>query len=100
MKEILLKGPLGERWIKEGENFRFLPGEVVAEDEKGNSIIRGGSFNLQDSFTGDGLLIGNVIKKVATSLGIKQCLKCKQRQLRYNQKGLEIQQKIKKVIGL
>lgn len=104
MKEILLKGPLGERWIKEGENFRFLPGEVVAEDEKGNSIIRGGSFNLQDnlqdSFTGDGLLIGNVIKNLTSALGIRQCLKCKQRQLRYNQKGLEIQQKIKKVIGL
>ena len=97
MKEILLKGPLGERWIKEGENFRFLPGEMVVEDEKGNSIIRGGSFNLQDSFTRDGLLIGNVIKNITSALGIKTCLKCKQRQLRYNQRGLKLQAKIKRL---
>lgn len=99
MKEILLRGPNGERWITEGRPFRFLDGEKIVEDQLGNTIMRGGN-DLTSIVNSEGLLIGNIIKKITNSLGIKQCLKCKQRQLRYNQRGLEIQTKIKRVIGL
>lgn len=51
--------------------------------------------NLSDIFTSEGLMIGNLIKKVTNTLGIKQCMSCKGRQYRYNQKGLELQRKIK-----
>ena len=45
-------------------------------------------------FTQDGLMVGNLIKKVTTALGIKQCFKCKRRQQRWNAKGLAIQKKL------
>lgn len=96
MKRVLLISPAGQRWIAEGEPFRFLENEKVAEDEKGNSIIDfGAADNFKDIIVKEGLLIGNVIKKVTSALGIKQCMKCQKRQLRYNEKGLEIQEKIK-----
>ena len=99
MKEILLRSPNGERWVAEGQPFRFLDGEKIVEDQLGNTILRGGN-DLTSISNSDGLLIGNIIKKITNSLGIKQCLKCKQRQLHYNRRGLEIQEKIKRVIGL
>lgn len=43
----------------------------------------------------EGVMIGNVIKKVTNAVGIKQCLSCRQRQHRYNQRGLKIQRAIK-----
>ena len=99
MKEILLIGPDGKRWIREGEPFRFLEGESVAEDKEGNSIIKNGN-DLYSLRSDEGLLIGNIIKRFTSTLGIKQCLKCKKRQLRYNQRGLEVQSRIKKLVGL
>jgi len=84
------------RWIVEGQPFRFMEGESVAEDQNGNSIITtDGSDNFNDIITDQGILVGNVIKKVTSALGIKQCLKCKGRQRRYNEKGLELQQKVR-----
>ena len=84
---ILLRGPDGDRRVMDGEVFRFKPGEYVV-----GSVAA----NLQDAMTSDGIMVGNIIKKVTTALGIKQCLKCKGRQIRYNEKGLEIQQKVKR----
>ena len=87
---ILLRGPNGERRVMEGVVFRFLPGEVVV-----GSVAD----NLRDVITPDGIMLGNVVKKVTTALGIKQCLKCKGRQRRLNEKGLKLQNKVKRWIG-
>ena len=98
--KILLISPSGKRWVEEGEPFRFLPGEVVAVNAEGQSIIESPGYNLTNFITKDGILFGNVIKKVTTAFGIKHCLKCKGRQLRYNEKGLELQQKLREMIGI
>lgn len=54
--------------------------------------------NLRDVFTEDGFMLGNAVKKVTTALGIKQCLACAGRQRRFNQWGIEIQQKVKSLL--
>lgn len=53
------------------------------------------AYDLESWLTSEGLMVGNIIKSVATAIGIKQCLACKGRQKRYNRKGLEIQKVIK-----
>lgn len=48
--------------------------------------------------TSEGIMVGNIIKKVTSALGIKQCMACKGRQRRYNEKGLAIQRKLKDLL--
>ena len=93
MKKIKLISEAGERWIIEGLPFRFLPGERIAEDANGNAITT--TNNFKDLVTPEGIMIGNVIKTITSALGIKQCMKCKRRQERFNDRGLEIQAKVK-----
>jgi len=52
-------------------------------------------YDLNALVTPDGLMVGNLIKKVTNAIGIKQCLSCKGRQQHYNRVGLAVQQKIK-----
>lgn len=47
--------------------------------------------------TAEGFMLGNAIKKVTHALGIKQCLRCKGRQHQYNERGIRIQQALKRV---
>jgi hypothetical protein len=54
--------------------------------------------DLTSLITEDGIMVGNVIKAVTTALGIKQCLACKGRQRAYNQRGLDLQRKVKRAI--
>lgn len=70
----------------EGAVFRFRPGEYVV-----GSV----GDDLTSLVTSDGIMLGNIVKKVTSALGIKQCLKCKGRQRQWNDKGLEIQEKLK-----
>lgn len=93
MKKIKLISAAGERWVAEGLPFRFLPGEVIAEDDRGNAITT--TNNFKDLITPEGVMIGNVVKRITSALGIKQCMKCRRRQERFNDRGLAIQQKIK-----
>jgi hypothetical protein len=51
-------------------------------------------------FAPEGLMVGNLVKKVTKALRIKQCFRCRGRQRRWNKKGLEVQQKIKSLIGM
>jgi hypothetical protein len=53
-----------------------------------------------DVFTPQGLMVGNLVKKVTAAVGIKQCFRCRGRQRRWNKRGLEVQQKVKALIGL
>jgi hypothetical protein len=53
-----------------------------------------------DIFSSQGLMVGNLVKKVTAAVGIKQCFRCRGRQRRWNKKGLAVQQKIKSLIGL
>ena len=82
---------------------------VIPEAPDGNcygklldEVIVGVDFNcagnpvddLNSIFTDEGLMIGNLVKKVTTAIGIKQCLSCRGRQQRLNLKGLELQRKL------
>ena len=51
--------------------------------------------DLHSWWTSEGIMVGNVVKSVTNAVGIKQCLSCKGRQQRLNEKGLELQQKLK-----
>jgi hypothetical protein len=53
--------------------------------------------NMSDMITNEGVMVGNIIKKVTNALGMKQCMACQGRQRRYNEAGLAIQQKIKEL---
>lgn len=83
---ILLRGPEGDRRVRDGQVFRFKAGEYVV-----GSI----GDDLNSLITSDGLMLGNIVKKVTTALGIRQCLKCKGRQRRLNDAGINFQAKIK-----
>jgi len=48
--------------------------------------------------TYEGLMLGNVVKKVTNALGIKQCLACKGRQRALNEKGLALQRKLRDLV--
>jgi len=77
----------------ENQNRNFVPGEeIIGVDWNCNASS---SDNLSDWFTEDGFMLGNAVKTVAKKLGFKHCLSCSQRQQRFNDKGLEIQRKIK-----
>jgi len=83
--------------IKWGENQprRMVPGEqITGIDWKCNADAQD---DLQSLVSSEGLLVGNVIKKVTNALGIKQCLACKGRQRRYNEIGLNVQRKFKEL---
>ena len=92
---LFIKGPRSLRVITQDTNggFRYSlqPGEVA--------VVRPCKFSqdeaqdLESIWTSDGIMIGNIIKKVTTALGIKQCLACKGRQRALNRKGLEIQKR-------
>lgn len=94
---LKVQGPNYIRLIAEGPdgNVRGMrPNEVILGSVMGcgpNSV----SYDLDSLITPDGLMIGNIIKKVTSAVGIKQCLRCKGRQQRYNQKGIELQQRVK-----
>ena len=94
---LKVQGPNYIRLIAEGpdRNVRGVrPGEVIlgAVMNCGPNAI---SYDLDSLITTEGLMIGNIIKAVTNKLGIKQCLSCKGRQQRFNQKGIEFQRKIK-----
>jgi hypothetical protein len=81
MKKILLKSPSGERWIDEGKPFRFLLGEVVAEDIDGNSIVAedNSERELKEGIAEKGIQWGDAIAKLAKVFRIPHCSKCEQR---------------------
>lgn len=54
--------------------------------------------NLDSIITTDGLMVGNLVKAITNKLGIKQCLSCKGRQRKLNEKGLAVQRAIKNAI--
>ena len=53
-----------------------------------------------DIFSSQGLMVGNLVKKVTAAVGIKQCFRCRGRQRRWNKKGLAIQRQIKALVGM
>ena len=98
---LKVQGPNYIRLIAEGDdgNVRGMRlGEVII-----GSVMECGpqsvSYDLDSLITQDGLMVGNIIKAVTNKLGIKQCLACKGRQWHYNQKGLEIQNRIKDIFS-
>jgi len=97
---LRVRGPLGERLLAEGSdgNVRGMwPGESIigVVMDCGPYTVNDAALDLDHVVTQDGFMVGNVIKKVTKALGMKQCMACQGRQIRYNQRGLELQQKIK-----
>lgn len=91
---IIVKYPNGSfRRFADGVARKFIPGEEIIGVD--NNCDVKACDDLNSIFTDDGFMLGNAIKKVTSALGIKQCLSCRGRQRAYNDKGLEIQQKIK-----
>lgn len=92
---LFIKGPNSFRIITSDNNggFRYSlnEGEVA--------VIRPCNFSPDEPhdfdsvWTSEGVMIGNLVKKVTNALGIKQCLACRGRQMALNRKGLELQKK-------
>lgn len=100
---FLLKGPRGERWQAAERPYRLYPGEAIVPGRvKYNCGPQDTTYAPEDNFESvwgdEGLLLGNVVKKVTTALHIKQCEPCKGRQHRWNRRGLEWQRKLKELI--
>ena len=92
-----LRGPLGDRKIGENVNYVKQPGEEIVPgliDWTCNGHYLG---DYEHVFTAEGFMLGNAIKKVTSVLGIKQCMACKGRQRDYNEKGINLQRKLKLV---
>lgn len=94
---LKVQGPNYIRVIAEGAdgNVRgMLPTERIV-----GSVMKCGpqdaDYDLDSWITSEGFMIGNIIKSVTSAVGIKQCLACRGRQINYNRKGLEFQQRIK-----
>mgnify|MGYP007099590471 CR=1 FL=1 len=99
-QKILLIGPEGERWIDEGQPFRFMPGERVAEDEKGSSIITPDEDEqeLRVGVTNQGFQWGDAVEKLTKVFGIKPCSSCeKRRQILNAAKELGIKETLSKL---
>jgi len=90
---IILKGPFGERRVLENQPYRLGTDESIAGVDW--TCAANPADNMNDLVTDDGFMVGNAIKKVTTALGMTQCMACRGRQQRYNQRGLELQQKVK-----
>lgn len=81
MKKILLIGPEGQRWINEGQPFRFLFGEKIAEDTNGNAITTPDEDEqeLRIGIANQGIQWGDAVAKLTKVFGIKPCSKCEKR---------------------
>lgn len=94
---LKVQGPNYQRLIPEDHdgNVRgVMPHETVigAEMNCGPHDI---DYDYESVITPAGFMIGNAIKKVTNAVGIKQCMSCKGRQRKYNDVGIEVQQKVK-----
>lgn len=85
-QKILLTGPQGQRWIDEGKAFIFLPGERIAENELGQSIISPDedAQELEAGIAAQGFQWGDAIAKMTKLFGIKPCSSCEKRRLILN----------------
>lgn len=100
MKKILLIGPEGQRWIDEGKPFRFLVGEKIAEDNKGNPIITPDEDEqeLRSGISNAGIQWGDAVAKLTKVFGIKPCSSCeKRRQIMNAAKDLGIKETLRKL---
>lgn len=83
------------RIIEEGTSYPVewqFTGQIIA-----NCGPQDASQDFDHLWTEEGFMVGNAIKKVTNALGIKQCLACRGRQARYNQVGLDLQQRVKEL---
>ena len=99
---LKVTGPYGARLLPEsadGNVHGMRKGEVIVEPvwDCGPQMLGDSTMDLEHVFTSEGFMLGNAIKKVTHAVGITQCMSCRGRQQRYNEKGIEIQQALKKV---
>lgn len=100
-----ITGPNGDRLQPEGTPYRLAPGEKLVEGYVNWACgprIAGdpGYTDSGELLVADGnLMLGNVVKKVTKALHIPHCFKCSQRQRRWNEAGIKVQQKLKGLLG-
>lgn len=92
---LFIKGAHSLRVITQDENggFRYSLREGEVAVVRPCKFSDGEAADLDSIWSSDGLMIGNLVKKVTTAIGIKQCLQCKGRQQSWNSKGLELQKR-------
>ena len=94
---IILRGPLGERRVLENHPYQLGTDEHIAGVDW--TCAANPADNMEDLVTDAGFMVGNAIKKVTNALGMRQCMACRGRQQRFNQRGLELQQKMKEIFS-
>ena len=92
---LFIKGPHTFRIITSDTNggFRYSLTEGEVAVVRPCKFSRDEDSDLDSIWSSDGLMVGNLIKKVTTALHFKHCLKCTGRQIRLNQRGLELQKR-------
>ena len=100
---LKVKGPHGERFLPEstdGNVHGMKPGEVIVAAiwDCGPLQLGDTAMDFEHVFTSEGFMVGNAIKKVTHALGVKQCMACKGRQRAYNERGINIQRALKKLV--
>lgn len=100
---LRVKGPNYIRVIPESPDGN-VRGMLPTEEIIGTTMLCGpydatysAAYDLDSLITPEGVMVGNIIKKVTNVVGLKQCLACTGRQVRYNAKGLAIQKKIRNI---
>jgi len=100
---FLLRSSAGDRWMPEGVEYVFLEGEYIVPGQIdwkcGSQEDFDRAMDLTRLWTEEGFMVGNAIKKVTTFFRIPHCMACRGRQIAYNHKGLELQQKLKDLIS-
>ena len=100
-----INGPRGSRLQPEQENYSLAPGEYIVEgyvDWSCGKQIPGDPAYVDrgDVMVADGnVMLGNVVKKITTALHIPHCFRCSQRQRRWNEAGIRVQEKLKGLLG-
>lgn len=92
---LVLRSPTTLRLIPSadgGFRYELRPGEQIVGISY--SCAPQPEDNFESIVTSDGLMLGNLVKKITSTLGIKQCLRCKGRQRRLNEIGLVVQRKL------
>ena len=92
---LFIKGVNTFRIITQDTNggFRYSLQEGEVAVVRPCKFSRDEAGDLDSIWSSDGLMIGNLVKKVTAALHLKHCLRCTGRQIRLNQRGLELQKK-------
>ena len=84
---FLLKGPLGERWMSDGENYQLLKGEAIVPGQIRFDCgdIQTTNNDIISKLEAEGIQWGDAIAWVTHKMQVKQCAPCKASQELFNE---------------